>query len=71
MTKDTNHADSVAIAKSRVGAVAQVRWLFQTLKQVNGGVAIAASSFLATGSMASSFLKTKDVIVYLSASTLV
>ena len=71
MTKDTNHADSDAIVKSRVGAAAQVRWLFQTLKQVNGGTAIADSSFLETGSVVSSLLKTKDVIVYLSASTLV
>ena len=71
MTKDTNHADSDAIVKSRVGAAALVRWLSQTLKQVNGGIANADSSFRETGSMVSSLLKTKDDIVYLSASTLV
>ena len=36
---------------------------FQISSRVNGGIATADSSFLETGSMVNSFLKTKDVIV--------
>ena len=42
---------------------------FQILPRVNGGIATADSSFLETGSMVNSFLKTKDVIVMLTTMT--
>lgn len=42
---------------------------FQILPRVNGGIATADSSFLETGSMVNSFLKTKDVIVMLTTTT--
>ena len=42
---------------------------FQILPRVNGGIATADSSFLETGSMVNSFLKTKDVIVISTTTT--
>jgi len=69
--KATSRAESGVCARSRAGIVELKTCRYQTSRQASGGTAIAGSSFLETGSMASSFLKTKDVIVYLSASTLV
>lgn len=49
MTKAISLTESDAIARSRVGIAVLKTCRFQTLMRVNGGIAIADSSFLATG----------------------
>jgi len=70
MTMVTSHAASVACERSHAGAASK-KWKSQTSPLVSGGIATAGLNYHAIGSMASSFLRTKDDIVYLSASTLV